>query len=496
MSVPFRRTILKKSLSTIGISPEIVFSPCAVQISKGIYQQTYWWIFVTLLVLAATVIPSILLARGVDVIELQENLLISFGIRATAALSSVFIDKMFKVINQSNLTFPIRGKEFFTVDNPLHQFMSERSILAIGRKAGIRPRRDQMASHKFVWLILILCSFIVKVCPDFLGASLISQNVPQRVADREIINLKNDTILAPDFGVGDRTMMTRRGNCNYYRAGKTNQRSGLITKDRFGFLIFQYCVDILVEDRVLLPSRTLVGRLGNKDIQARFHIEAITESVFSEDWVPFSNKTHAQGVLDELLSQENICPSEECVQQFQGDFNVLIYRILDRVGLLQRRLVGDDESFEKLSSAQGKVVQRLSPSTKASFSVLVGAVVLFSLFSAVSNNSECTTVRLQRAIGELRKTPGISFATAVALHPRDDGDDNLRWSKMKGTECYVLYPLDQDWNDVKAALPGTMEVVLIDEEVNEDHKVAKILADVAHLGILGDSSDVRDLVPS
>lgn len=433
--------LVKRSLN-------LFYSSSDVNDYHNFHNQVKYWIAITLLILTVTFIPAgCLSVLNGDIVEVAEGFLISLGIRAITAFSKLLIDNIFKIINESKLTYHVRGCKFFTEESPFEQYIAERSLRNEGRIEGVAERNNQVASNSFVWIILIICSGLVRFAPDVLAAGLISQTVPTRVPEK--LNLTVPDLAAPT----GQENLTLRGNCVWNRAGFDLTEKNKI--DSFGFLIFQYCVDILKESEIDDPTRTLVGNLtfyneANKQnetrqIHARFHLELFTKDFITEKWEPFEDPEAAQRVLDDLLKEENKCLTETCIEKYRQADDVLTYRLLTKVGLSDRRttLKGDDESKELLEKAVGRVKHRLTPGTKAAFIVLIVTVVLFSFFHSISTSTEATHVLLYRAIGEIRNIPGSSFQTAIAL-PKACEDISRCWTREKEIPCLIQVGDEED----------------------------------------------------
>lgn len=481
---------------------ELHFSDRALTRSRSITRQIPWWTFITVIILSATLLPAIFLSIDAnDWVEVAEGLLISLGLRAIANLSRLVIIRMFNVINVSRRGFVVRGRNFFIEDNPLEQFMAERYFVHDAHDRKVRERKDQMASYPIVWTVLIICCLLVRIAPDLLGASLISQNISVRVPhQREII--------APDLGAPNRTGLALRGNCVWNRGGDKKQ------DDTFGYVIYQYCIDVLINSTEIdKPARTLNGTLGNDDIHVVFHIEAITEDIFAEDWEPFTDRDKAQQVLDDILANGTklTCHTETCRRDYRTQPDILTYLLLMEVGITPRTLVGDDDALEKLKNqSKGKVAQRLKPVTRASFIVLVVAVNLFLLLSSISSKDESTRISLYRAMAEIQQLsdgPNVScdddfsgecFVTAIAMDP--PSNMNRYWSVNNDVPCYLVMNTKTSVEDEQRDSQMRFEVVRDEERspieiVMGKKKMVKIRADCAHFGYTGEPSTVENLPP-
>eukprot|EP00178_Gracilaria_changii_P023184 TRINITY_DN69_c0_g5_i1.p1 TRINITY_DN69_c0_g5~~TRINITY_DN69_c0_g5_i1.p1 ORF type:complete len:308 (+),score=35.64 TRINITY_DN69_c0_g5_i1:945-1868(+) len=247
--------------------------------------------------------------------------------------------------------------------------------------------------------------------------------------------------MAPDFGLGNSSGLKFRGNCVWTRIGDNGQpadgaRDRREVDRRFGFIIWQYCVDLFRDQESDSEFRTLRGTdLNGENVTAVFHIEVITEEVFTEEWEPFSDKTRAQSVFESVLDERVECENEICMKNYRTKDMRIIYGLLSRVGMHPRDLRGDDKSLEKLRRSTGRVVARLPSTTRTSFLVLIIAVnVIFLAQSLSTNEEEVEHIALLRAIGELKNVSGASQFTAIAL-PRMDM--TRRWASSY-VECFVV----------------------------------------------------------
>lgn len=423
-------------------TPNILYDISEDQNQKCIRKQIWWWIGITIFVCACTILPGCILTIRMDGVEFAEALLISFGVRAIAELTQLLIERLFAFINEGGLTYYVRGAHFFITENPLEQYLTERKLRHHSREAGLVVRKGHLASFPLVWLALILCSSIVSVAPELLGAALISQTVSSRKEiSTEVAGSdpRDPLFMAPDLcGGKGKEHLTLRGNCVYMRSGIEHP------DDRFGFIVWQYCVDILhSSNETDIPSRTLHGNMQMstgpaRSVYARFHLEAVTEKVFTEKWVPFNNHSDAQVHFQRVLQEKNECNTEDCVNYYRGDSMILTYRLLEKVGVIERKLKGDADSVRLLQTATGIVQQRLTRSARSSFIVLVVAVKIFVLMQAISQEEESKSVQLRRAIGELLKQAGTSFTTAIALPKLKYGISKF-WSRGSNAKCYVVW---------------------------------------------------------
>lgn len=467
-------------------------NPGKVSKEYAILNQVKWWIAVTVFIVLITLLPAFFLARGVQHwAEIGDSIVIALGVRTVALLSKLIIKRLFNFINESSLPYDVRGDTFFTDDNPLQQLFAERRIRDQARRRNIHERAHQMASHRKVWLALIVLSYIVRLAPDILGASLVVQNVEERRPSLQ------RTITAPDFGFGHSGPLKTRGNCVWTRAGSHSMHKSS-NKNRFGFVIWQYCVDLYRDDEVDSEIRTLVGKdMNNKTVRGVFHIEVIIEEAFTESWEPFSNRTRAQDVFQEVLDEKNQCPDEACMRDYRTEDMRIIYRLLQRVGMHRRELKGDDESLEKLRVSTGYVISRLEPTTRTAFIVLIATVNLIFLVQSISNTEEAQVVCLHRAIGQLQMIPGSSFDTAIVLA---QPDLTRRWSTVKGVKCFLVA-------DEKYTVPEILESysetnAVLDQErsfdsyVRNGKRFVRVIIDCSNLGWGTDGDRVDKTIPS
>lgn len=446
-----------------------------VRESDYVRNQAKWWVLITILMLCATIIPAgILSAKNRDIIEIAEGFLISIGIRAIASFSKLIIENMFKIINESKLSYYVRGCKFFNDESPLEQYMAERSLRHQARASGIEKRRNQMASHPTLWFILIVCSFLVRLTPDVLGAGLIAQTFPKRYPEMTS-TIDNTFLWIPDLipEGNDTTQehLTLRGNCVWTRKATPSSMEigeGNGPEDSYGFTIWQYCVDIIRYHDNDLEQRTLTGNLFPNDndtecpkqphFDARFHLELITKDFFTESWVPFESKSVSQQYMNELLDEvisngKNICKgAEECVNRYPTVDEKITYLLLNNTRMKKRSLAtlsGDNGSRKSVLNAVGQVKHRLTSATRVAFILLVVSVALFSLIHGISNSREVNHILLHRAIAEVRNEPGVSFDTAIAM-PKTDV--LRRWVLDKRITCYIEV---DDKLDVKENKPSS-----------------------------------------
>lgn len=467
-------------------------NPTKVSKEEAILNQIKWWIAVTLFIVLITLLPAFFLARGVQHWdEIGDSIVIALGVRTVALLSKLIIKRLFDFINEGSLPYDVRGDSFFTDDNPLHQLFAERKIRDLARRKNIRERPHQMASHPKVWLALILLSYIVRLAPDILGASLVVQNEEERRPVRQTV------ITAPDFGFGQSGKLIPRGNCVWTRAGP-QFNSGSSRRNHFGYIVWQYCVDLFRDDKVDSEVRTLVGKEANGTmVRGVFHIEVITEEVFTESWEPFSNKMRAQKVFQSVLSEENKCPDEACMRDYRTDDMRIIYRLLQKVGMHERDLKGDEKNLEKLRLSTGSVISRLDPTTRTAFIVLIATVNVIFLVQSVSNTEEAEVVCLHRAVGQLQKLPGSSFDTAIVLA---QPDLTRRWSTVRGVTCflvadekYTVLEIMESFSEVNAVLDEDRS---FDSFTRNGKRFVKVTMDCSSLGWGTEGDNVDNSVPS
>lgn len=477
---------------------EVLYDLNHAETTREVFKQTWWWLATTAIVVMFTIVPSVIMTITMDRIEFAEALLISLGVHSIAGLTELLIHRMFSVINESGLSYYIRGVQFFMDENPLEQYLTERKLRHGAREAGVQKRRGQMASYPLVWFVLILCSFTVRVAPDVLGAGLISQTIPFRVITAIYTDSStedNPLFNAPDFGYLSQDDMFLRGNCMWSRGGIEDRI------DSYGFVIWQYCIDIHTEKlNADIPSRTLNGSLNGEQIYATFHIEAITKDIFSEAWEPFSNKMHSQLMFERLLGERNECMDEKCVNEYRSPESILTYRLLKAVGVIERPLENDKHARTKLLEATGQVKQRLTTSARAAFIVLVVTVKLFALLQAVSQGEESRTIKLARAVGELRGTPRTCFETAVSI---THGYEHVskHWSARQDCACFLIWNEDDEVSadEVLDRAPEGFIPIRNKEgdlvfSVSGRNKVICGTTDCAHFGYTGQSSSVSGLV--
>ncbi|CAN8063214.1 unnamed protein product [Agarophyton chilense] len=426
-----------KYLEKSSPQPVLSFHPTSLVQPNFVRNQIKWWCLVTGCIALITLVPGYFLAREVqNWIEIFDSFVITFGVRTLALLSKLIIEKLFKFLNEGKLVYVISGGNFFTNDNPLIQYLWERRIRNAGRARKVRDRAHQLASHKQAWLVLIVLSYIARLAPDMLGASLVAQNDPFRIVE------PIENVVAPDLGFGYTSGLQFRGNCVWARVGSTGTlvvgaRERRKMDKRFGYIIWQYCVDLFRGDEIEMKYRTLKGKDQNgEEVQAVFHIEVITEDIFTEEWEPFSNMSHAQKVFKTVLSSTNECPNEFCIKNYRTEDMRIVYGLLQKVGMHERELNGDDESLEKLRVSTGRIIARLPQTTRTSFLVLIVAVNVVVLAQSASNaEEEVEHIALFRAIGELMNIPGASHFTAIAL-PR--ANMARRWMKCPRESCFVV----------------------------------------------------------